>query len=254
MYYRRYFAGTIASNTQYRSAKVISTGGNTQNYYNQTDVLLSAIKQTLEDVGIQCEYGDSDGILVIDGVTVQLIAYSSNSYLNINANGIQCGLLNSGSYLPFSGLNYKFYVTLKGNVDGILQIFIGTYNTPQYETYGFIIGKGTDLRDSTEIRVVCAGVISTLSSFYILKNDRILEGYNTVIEFGQALTNVPALNNNGTDVTLVECVAKPGRFKINNCYFGNACLTVNNFYNIGGDVYYTMTANILVKCANDQAS
>lgn len=252
MYYRRYFAGTIASNTQCRSAKVISTGGNTQNYYNQTDVLLSAIKQTLEDMGIQCEYGNSDGILVIDGCTVQLLVSSSNSYILININGLQCANLTNSSYLPFSGLNYKFYVTLKGDIDGILKICIGAYSSPQYEQIGFAIGKGTDLRDNTEIRVVTAS-LSNLTVFNVLKNDRILQEYTGTIYFGWIIQNLAALNNSGAEVTLVECVAQPGRFKLNNCYFGNASLTNDTFYNIGGDIYYAISSNILVKCVNDQA-
>lgn len=254
MYYRRYFAGTISSNTQYRTTKAISTGANTYNYYNQTDVLLSAIKQTLEDVGILCEYGDSDGILVIDGSTVQMLVYNSNSAIVINVNGQQCANQTSTGYLPFSGLNYKFYITLKGDIDGILKICIGFYSNPQQESMGFVLGKGTDLRDNTEIRAVLGGSISNISSLYVLKNDKILEDYKQYINFGWSIGNIAILNNNGAEVTLVECVAQQGRFKLNNCYFGNASLTNDAFYNIGGNIYYVISSTILIKCVNDQAS
>lgn len=253
MYYRRYFSGTISSNTVYRVIKNIATGANTNNYYNQTGLLQSAIKQTLEDVGILCEYGTGDGILQIDGATLQICCSAQNGGINFYTNGITLQSI-SNSYGSFSGTKYNFYVTLKGDIGGILQVFIGLFNNPQAESVGFLIGKGKDLKDDTEVRVVASGNLSNVNSFYVLKNDRILEGYNTAVEFGQALTNVPALNNSGSDVTLVACVAKPGRFMLNNCYFGNASLAVNNFYNIGGDIYYAMTANILVKCENDQAS
>lgn len=251
MYYRRYFAGTIASTTAYRTITALN-GGNQSNYYEKTNVLLSAIKQTFEDVGIQCECRDTEAVLVIDGVTVQAF-FNSSGYISCSINGYTLATLNSN--LPFSKEQYRFYITLKGNIDGILQICIGGYSNPQAETSGFIIGKGVDLRDGKEIRVIVNGGISNPNQFYVLKDDKILEDYKNAVAFGYlCLTNVPGLNNNGADVTLVECVAQPGRFKLNNCYFGNAALTVNNFYNIGGELYYVMTANILVKCTDHPVS
>ena len=253
MYYRRYFAGTIASNTVYKTITGVG-GGTIYNYYNQTNVLLSAIKQTLEDVGIQCECREAEAILVIDGVTVQVGCYQSAGGIKISITGKSITDYNGAGYIPFSNTNYRFYVTLKGDIDGILQIYIGAYGAPQQEANGIEIGKGVDLRDGMEIRMVNAGGVTNISNFFVLKNDRILDDYNTVVTFGLQLANVSGLNNNGAEVTLVECVAQPGRFKLNNCYLGNAVLAVNNFYNIGGDIYYALSNYILVKCADTQVS
>lgn len=253
MYYRRYFAGTIASNTAYKTITGIG-GGNIYNYYNQTDVLLSAIKQTLEDVGIQCECSEAEAILVIDGVTVQVGCYQSAGGIKISINGKSITDYNGAGYIPFSSTSYRFYITLKGDIDGILQIYIGAHSTPQQESMGIAIGKGVDLRDGTEIRVVAAGGITNINSFYVLKNNRILDEYNNTVVFGIQISNIAGLNNNGAEATLVECVAQPGRFKLNNCYFGNATLTANSFYNIGGDIYYVISNFILVKCANTHVS
>lgn len=252
MYYRRYFSGSIAATNATRITKSIVNGSNLTHYCNQTDVLLSAIKQTLEDVGIQCEYGDIDGVLIIDGVTLQICATNTSPYISFNINGIQMTTINSN--YPFSGTKYSFYVTLKGDIEGILQIFIGSYTSPQIETTGFIIGKGVDLRDDVEIRVIWAGSVNNVSSFYVVKNDKILDDYKSTVAFGLQLTNVSGLNNNGIEATLVECVAQPGRFKLSNCYFGNAALAVNSFYNIGGDIYYSIAAAILVKCVSTHVS
>lgn len=250
MYYRRYFSGTVLSNTEYRVIKNIGTGRNINNYYNQTNVLQSAIKQTLEDVGIQCEYDTSDGVLVIDGVKIQIVAYNSNPHIAFIVNGKELTFINGSSY-TFSAKNYRFYITLKGDIDGILQIFIGLYNTPQAEIYGLSIGKGTDLKDGTEVRVVLSGTIVSENQFYVLKNNNIIDGIDTTVEFGQKISNIAAVNNNGTEVTLVDCVASPGRFKLNNCFFGNLCLPANVFYNIGGDIYYQIGSTILIKCTSN---
>lgn len=248
MYYRRYFAGRLESTTGYKTISDIG-GGNVNNYYNQTNVLLSAIKQTLEDVGIQCECREADAILVIDRVTVQFVYTGVNTY-RISVNGEKLADVASGGS-SFSNADYRFYVTLKGDIDGILQIFIGWYTNPTGEGIGIAIGKGVDLRDGIEIRGVRGGSYANSPEYLsVLKNDRILENYNKEVAFGYPLTNVPDLNNKGTEVTLVECVAQPGRFKLNNCYFGNNALQAGYFYNIGGDIYYVMNNQIMVKCVN----
>ena len=72
--------------------------------------------------------------------------------------------------------------------------------------------------------------------------------------FGGVITSIDDLNNGGTEVTLVECVAQPGRFKLDNSYFGNNVLSNNEFYNIGGEIYYKISSNILIKCVNEQVS
>ena len=251
MYYRKYFSGSIESNTAYRLVQNIVNTANTYDYYNQTDVVCSAIKSTLEDVEIQCEYDETSRTLVIDGVTIQILVYNQNGYIGYYANGITLGQV---TYTPFSGLNYKFYVTLKGDKDGMLQIFIGYFSIPAAEVYGFVIGKGTDLKDGQDIRVASGNNISSVGAVYILKNDAILPECKTQITFGQQFTYDSVLTNSGKEITLVECVALPGRFRLNNCYCGSGGLTVGEFYNIGGDIYYYISKNILVKCVSEQAS
>lgn len=252
MYYRKYFSGSIESNTAYRTIKNISTNANINDYYNQTDIMCFAVRSTLEDVGIQCEYDETTRILKIEETSIQIVVYHQSGYIEYHANGIKLAQLQSS--IPFSGVNYKFYVTLKGDKDGILHIFIGTFTAPATELYGFLIGKGTDLRDGQDIRIILGGNIDLATEFYIFKNDAILTDYKNRIAFGQRLSTVNDLSNNGKEITLVECVAQPGRFKLNNCYFGSTSLTVREFYNIGGDIYYCMSNNILIKCVNEQSS
>lgn len=247
MYYRKYFAGSVENANLTRSTVWIENNTNKTEYYVQSDVVCRAIKDTLEDMGITCTYTSENSVLVIDGLTVQILRYSS--YLYCNANGICIGYLGNS---PFSGNNYKFYITLKGDIDSVLYICIGYYSNPTNELGGFMIGKGKDLKDNSQIRVASTyDDIKSYSRFYIIKNDEILECYKQKVVFGGSIASIADLNNGGTEVTLVECVAQPGRFKLDNCYFGNDVLSNGEFYNIGGGIYYKLSNNILIKCVNE---
>lgn len=250
MYYRKYFAGSVENVSLTRTTVDISSNTNRTEYYVVDDVICRAIKETLEDSGIACTYTSDNSTLVIDGLTVQILRYANSLYYNMN--GLVPLIINATSLTtyPFSGNNYKFYVTIKGDSDSVLNISVGSYNAPNAE-YGLSIGKGKDLKDDQEIRAVNSLTNSMNNSlFYIIKGNQIFQEYKNAITFGYALTSVTQLNGNGTDVTLIECVAQPGRFKLNNCYFGITYLTNNEFYNIGGDIYYKLSNNILVKCVN----
>lgn len=251
MYYRKYFSGSVENANLTRNTVDISNNSNKTDYYVVSDVVCRAIKETLEDVGITCTYSSENSMLVIDGLTVQILRYSN--YLYYNANGVNIGTQNTN---PFSGNSYKFYIILKGDIDSILNISIGHFTGPATEINGFSIGKGKDLKDGGQIRAVSTISSSTgsNSNFYVIKNDKIFPDYKSLITFGGNITNLSSLNGNGNDVTLIECVAKPGRLKLDNCYFGNDVLSSNEFYNISGEIYYKQSNNILAKCPNEQTS
>lgn len=251
MYYRKYFAGTLENATGTKSIKKISNNTNITVYSSQSHVLCSAIQSTLHDAGITCTYSQEDYRLTIDGVTIQIYQLKNGSnycpYLSIH--GLEINFLNT---TWISNVDYRFYITLKGNIDGLLKIIIGSYTAPGSEYYGVVLGKGMDLKDGTEIRTAYAySSTGTGSAFFILKDDKIFEDCKTAVNFGFSFSRNAAF---GTDVTLVEAVAQAGRFKLNNCYFGHAALMVDYFYNIGGDIYYCAAPTILVKCKNEQLS
>ncbi len=251
MYYRKYFAGTIESNSVYKNIQNIATNRSTNYYYNQTDVLCAAIKSTLEEAGIACAYNPEASILNIDGVSIQIYVFNQNGYIGYYANGITLYENSLNGANPFSGLNYKFYVMLKGDVDSVLNIYVGKFSDPACELYGISVGKGTDLKDGEQIHLVASYTnASGTSSLYVIKHDQIFADYKSAIIFGMQLTKIMQLNGNDTEITLVECVAQPGRFKLNNCYFGSASLNNNEFYSIGGEIYYKLSNNILAKCIN----
>lgn len=226
MYYRKYFAGTVENANLTRTTADISGVGNRTESYVMDDVICRAIKETLEDVEISCEYTSENSVLQIEGVSVQILRYSNGLYCS--ANGVVIG--NMSSYTPFNGNNYKFYVTLKGNIDSVLTIAIGYYSLPATDLNGFAIGKGKDLKDGSQIHVITlisSAINASNSSFYIIKDNKIFSDYKSVVNFGFAMPNIQALN--GNEVTLVECVAQAGRFKLNNCYFEMLRSVMANF-------------------------
>lgn len=250
MYYRKYFAGTMESYTTYESILNIAVNRNFNRYVYQTEVLCEAIKSTLEGAGITCTYNPETNIFNIGGLSVQIYVYNQNGNIGFYANGMTI-YENNSSAIPFSGLNYKFYVTLRGDVDSVLDICIGAFSDPKTEQYGISVGKGTDLKDGSQIYLMGSLANAYSAQFYIIKEDKIFADFQSLITFGGEITYVSSLGN---DITLIECIAQPGRFKLNNCYFGNQSLSVLEFFNIGGEIYYKRSKNILVKCISRQES
>lgn len=244
MYYRKHFIGEIENS---KTAKTIKGLNNTNvsTYYLINDVICKAIKETLEDVNISCDYDDQAYILTIDSVSVQILSLPNNiiSYCINNQNG---GITESLVFL--NGDKYNFCITIKGEIDSILKISIGFYSSPESETNGFTIGKGTDLKDGTQIRVWERNSNALNSSFFVIKDNECILNKNILFGFQLNTTLVSSTIISQNEITLVECIAQIGRFKLNNCYFGNRILTNNSFYNIDGEVYFQLSNSILVKC------
>lgn len=242
MYYRKHFIGEIEDVTSTKTIQTLIKNNRTMSsYYFINDVVCKAIKETLEDVNISCDYDDQAYILTIDGVSVQILFSSSNAvyyYINnINSNTTE-------SITFLSGNKYNFCITIKGEINSVLKISIGFYSSPENEANGFAIGKGTDLKDGTQIRLWHRNNGALGSYFYVIKDNECV--LDNSITFGFNLINNTFVSQN--EITLAECIAQTGRFKLNNCYFGSAALTNNSFYNIDGETYFQLSNNILVKC------
>lgn len=251
MYYRKYFAGSVEDASLTKPITDLANPSRTINIsYIQADVICKAIQQTLQEVNISCIYDEDNFTLKINGVTIQFYAYAS-SYLYYQINEFNVGY--NSSYSPFSQNKYRFYITLKGDIDSILMISIGKYDTPAYENNGIAIGNGTDLKDHSNIKVISLIGDALTSNFYLVKDDAIHDILKSKVVFGQEIINNPTVNDNGSLVTLVDCITMScGRFRIDNCYFGNSALQTNYFYNIDGSVYYAFSSKILIKCVNQQ--
>lgn len=250
MYHRKYFAGSVENATSEKKTvnSIVSPGSTMNIEYVTSSMICQVIHETLQEVNIPSIYDEENCILKINGITIQFQQNGPNTYYYVN--GKSLGYENNSI---FSGNNYRTYITLKGDKDSVLSIYIGSYGSPSAELRGITICKGTDLNDKSEIYLINMMTPSLGSFFYIIKGDKISDlVINASLKFGQKLSNNTALNENGVYVTLSPCISEYGRFKINNCYIGNSQLAINSFYNIGGKCFYTFSENILVECVNQQ--
>lgn len=257
MFYRKYFNGTIASSSTTKVVPYCYGITNTKTIYvNQTDVLLDAMKDVLETCGCEVVIDKTNYLIWINGLPLSLTFTSSqvmscyfpfaSSYL-FSASGT--------SYEPFSGTDYKFYITVKGDPDGILDVYIGSYSSPATTntSYSFSIGKGKDVRNNQDVRFVSLARSDSLYYFYKKVNEvTLVDGKTTptTLTCGYAIGNDVDLTQSGQTIPLVENVTQNGFFKISNCFFGHSSLSRDTFYNIDGEVYYVRSDYLLVKCSN----
>lgn len=257
MYYRKLFSGTVVNTSDRRS--VNTTYGQTGTYScysNQTDVLNQALVDVLTTCGCNCSYNQETGYLWIDGFPLSIyftsgtyyrvmVPFSTNTLVSVSA----------ATYAPFSGTAYQFYITVKGDPDGILDVYIGTYSSPALanNSYSFSIGKGVDLRNKSRIFTLS---LARNNNVYVYKKaeDKITlpDGMTALVAltFGFQLTNNSELNENGNKIVLVSNIAQTGMFALDQCYFGCQALSADNFYNIDGAIYYVRDNYTIVKCTN----
>ena len=180
MYYRKYFSGTIDSMAWAAAGATSSAGaGNTATLYfrslKTTPVLCTAIVDVLKEIGLNqaaCSldqaspvtygeifpYGtDKQGIQVFFGhntvnqaslhISLRICLYpdsdvsaaktTGNSYGSSMTNTITAGTTGTN-------IEYRFYVTIKGDPESFVMVFVGTYADPDAENLIFGFGKGRD--------------------------------------------------------------------------------------------------------------
>ena len=149
MFYRKHFQGENSENTN-KAYITFKDGYVDSCYETQTDTLCNCIIETLQGAGIDCGYDLVTKKITIDG-------FSFNIYYNTNYSYVirvyssthkpipDVTSSNLTSYQPFNTdyKTYDFYVTLKGDIDGVMNLYIGTNSNPAREEYGFSLAKGT---------------------------------------------------------------------------------------------------------------
>lgn len=251
MYYRKYFEGMIDAAGNFRQVTINGTTAKVSNYAKQTDIINEAVKETLLAAGIACEYDSETCTLRINGFPLQIISVNQQAYFNIYRYGAASAfeLNNSSSFARFSGVNYKFYVTIKGDPQSILSVSIGTYATPNMETLGFRLAGIVDQRN--QLRLVGLKSIGTTSNYWLHKEDGTPYGDIESPRFDNSLAVDNVLSQSGSLYPLVDCIDQTGFLKMPNCYRGQYNLGANSFYRIGGDVYFYGNDSILAKCITE---
>lgn len=259
MFYRRLFSGSVANYNERRNASVAyGQSGTISIFSSQTDVLNQALEEVLSTCGYTCSYDQETGYLWIDGFPMSIyfttgcyyrvcLPFSSNMLVNVSNT--------TNSPFSSSATAYQFYVTVKGDPDGVLDVYIGTYASPATTnaTYSFSIGKGKDLRDQSSIFT-----LSTARNYgmYVYKKTEdgiaLPEGLMApvMLNFGFTLTSNVDLTQSGNKIVLVSSIAQTGIFTLDQCYFGCQAFTADCFYNIGGSIYYVRDNYTIVKCTN----
>lgn len=249
MYFRKYFEGSLPSNA---SGSVTINGTTTKKtvYTTQTQVINNAIKETLQEAGIECGYtgADTGYVLTVLGAQIQLLSLSSNGCISLYRKGNASEMFTAASSAAtFSGLNYKFFVSLLGDPKGILVIYLGNYSSPAALGYGVSIFQLTDLRDGS--RKIGVSTYSPSSVYVYTETGDIVGGINS-LSFQNLVNNVD-LTQNGARIPLVESIDTTGFFSVRQCYRGHGGLAANNFYNIGGDIYMQFYILFLIKCTTE---
>lgn len=174
MYIRKYFTGTSTNAT-----KTTTFGANTTSvtvYSDKSNVIGRAVEYILKKAGLTNAYYDSNKFLIYPdrnhgfcfgfymsaAERMTKIVPSMNFTTNFSTNSSS-----GANYQPFSGLNYRFYVSLLGDVKTGFNILIGNYTTPDATNSGLVLARIKDISNGNDM-----WGCQNLSSMYI----RDLEG------------------------------------------------------------------------------
>jgi hypothetical protein len=258
MYYRKYFEGTVPSTETTKSVKF---GGGTSTYtayVNRSIVLGKAVEETLKAVGLNAYYDTEDFILYLnklDKTGVGLISNNvGNPYYYVYDDAVSAAfssISNSNSgYLPFSGINYKFYVSLIGEPTTLFSVAIGGYSYPATTAFGGItFGYGLNKKTEKEIFLYGGSFFSGTTPNFRLKNtDGTRDEYNSIVV--NITFQTLQLNGYINGVVLKEIFDTTGMYTINDCYMGCKTLSAGttSFYSINGVEYYCPNAYFIIKC------
>ncbi len=175
MYFRKYFEGiTIGALDEKQTGVRFGASTNTFTVYkNQTKILGNA--DTLRTVGMKTVYDEEKFILYPDenesfGIGIIKTALAAHTFVIFDSDTTACTTIatSSGpSYQPFdtSGDTYKFYVTVIGDPQSLLRVYIGTYSSVTLTSYGFAMGVGKDVRNDRRVRFITTNPTNATNAF-----------------------------------------------------------------------------------------
>ena len=262
MYYKKYFSGTVDATTTttqyYMGLNKTATGTAFRSGYvkNRSDVLGNAIVSTLKDIGYNNAYWDStSGYVFMDKsnaicgfyLTVDSsYLYLSGGYKDEANNRVGC--VNSAIGVRYNRFNanqfqttgtgatdYKFYVTITGEPQGIFYISLGYYSSPENEnTIIFELCLGTDKRDDSDL--FGYNFATNNYSFCMCKYSDL----TMLTEASYVALQANKLTLNNETVVLIPLFLQLGYIFIKNTYI-QCGISKNGFYEIDGDTYHVQT-------------
>lgn len=246
MYHRKQYQGTITSATA--TAVVAAETGNFTTYKNQTDVLCNAMKDILTECGCVVTY--EDYMLSIDGCGVYLYFVNSTGwFFRARDKAATITYISSPSYSPFSGVKYNFYITVKGEPKGCMEIYIGQYSVPAATSYGLQWMKGKYLK--TDKNAVAFSAIEQTAMYLRDEEGKMFDNYTATFDFVAPLLVNDIMTENNNVIPIIQTFTSDGFFVFDNCYIRHPALTKNNFYSFRGEVFFIANDNIMTKCITE---
>lgn len=258
MYYRKYFEGAVPSTETTKNVKFGGGASTYTAYVNRSIVLGKAVEETLKAVGLNAYYDTEAFILYLnksDKTGVGLIGTNAGNpyyYVYDDTASMLLSTINTSTtgYYPFSGMNYKFYVSLIGEPTTLFSVAIGGYSYPTTTAFGGIT-FGIGLNKKTEKEIFLYGgsfFMGSTPTFRVKNIDGTRDEYNAVnIAIGFQTIQ---LNGYTNGVILKEIFDTTGMYTIKDCYMGCKTLSAGttSFYSINGIEYYCPNAYFIIKC------
>lgn len=256
MYFKKFFSGQIENNTT-RKSLTDDAGTARSDYINQGTVVRNAVVETLIASGFDAFVEDETCVINVNGFRFS-VYYANTMTMNIYSAGrnIHSSGSNNYSYQPFSSLEYKFYVTVKGNPNTSFNIYISQYGANiSSDGYGIGISYVTTIikkQRRVVVRETANAGTEANSVGYVRGIDGSLTdgfSYSDTVSFKIPFSQNPReWNDSGNSISLIPMFDLSGYCVFDGVYLRNTfSMTVGSFYNLNNKLYYAMNYNMLVE-------
>lgn len=277
MYYQKYFEGSVTADSGYtvqycpvpgtKQASSQVAGNSGGGVLGKLTVVGNAIASTLADCGMDARYVPATGYLYFDYANSDIGMFLTSGGTTTTARNqftIYDGY-NSGSYIAqmesrsitdmfnATGLvaaDYKFCVTIRGDITSMFTIYVGKYSTPTSITN--IVGTfyfGVDKRNDNALFGSYQGAPTT----YIIW--RKVSDLTSIIDTTSSSTmrRTPATKLTMIDQNIVlieQYMTNAGFIAMDDVYIDPGFGTSGEFYEIDGETYFCYTP-YFIKCVTD---
>ena len=283
MYYRKYFSGTVDAGTataikwKIKGGGVTTTNVSSSSSPTRCNVIGEAIASTLRDCGLDAQYDETYSYVYFDKKNTEFglyVAYESsyvylypgwcatertdNAILTRSNGAYYSRQSNSSAYVPFitasylAASDYKFYVTVRGDTEGMFTLYIGSYSTPTAMTTSVLMGtfyRGTDKRNNRKLWGFYMSNQPTTGIYWIYADTLLpVVGASSSTPYEpSAATPVTRLYMINEWVVLTEMYMQYGFIVMDNTYIDPGFNTSGTFYEVDGEMYFCYTP-FFVKC------
>ena len=256
MYFKKFFTGQIESNTE-RKSVVDDVGVSRNDYINQGTIVRNAVVESLVACGADAFVEGGSSVINVNGFRFS-IYYVDTMKMSIYSNTASIYLCtsNSYSYQPFRDLEYRFYVTIKGNLKTSFNIYISSYTeSSTSETRGIGISYVTTIikkQKRVVVRKIASEVADTGSVGYVRGIDGSLvdgQSSSSPLNFKISIDySNYEWNDLGNSIPLIPLFDLTGYCSFDGVYIRHkSLLSVKNFYNLNGRLFYAMNYHMLVE-------